>query len=116
MTKRNGIDRRGVGAGLIAAGALAMSRPAQAAAPTHDEVVKKFAALPDWTGIWMSVGTTLFEQSAGARSLNANDPNAGWDGKINGKIADMDVYVYIVELYCDNANIVPYKGNVALIR
>jgi gliding motility-associated-like protein len=57
-------------------------------------------------------GQTVFEK----RDFNANDPNAGWDGKINGKIADMDVYVYIVELYCDNANIVPYKGNVALIR
>ncbi|AEW00739.1 hypothetical protein A4D02_12335 [Niastella koreensis] len=57
-------------------------------------------------------GQTVFEK----HDFNANDPNAGWDGKINGKIADMDVYVYIVELYCDNANIVPYKGNVALIR
>jgi len=70
------VDRRHVGAGLIAAGALAASRPAYAAAPTHDDMVKKFAALPDWTGIWMGVGTTLFDQSAGARSLNANDPNA----------------------------------------
>ena len=36
--------------------------------------------------------------------------------EINGKIADMDVYVYIVDIICDNSNIVPYKGNVALIR
>ena len=57
-------------------------------------------------------GQTVFEK----RDFMANDQNAGWDGKINGKIADMDVYVYIVEMYCDNANIVPYKGNVALIR
>jgi gliding motility-associated-like protein len=57
-------------------------------------------------------GQTVFEK----RDFMANDAGAGWDGKINGKIADMDVYVYIVEMYCDNANIVPYKGNVALIR
>jgi gliding motility-associated-like protein len=57
-------------------------------------------------------GQTVFEK----HDFNANDPNAGWDGKINGKVADMDVYVYIVEMYCDNAGIVPYKGNVALIR
>jgi len=57
-------------------------------------------------------GQAVYEK----RDFMANDAAAGWDGKINGKIADMDVYVYIVEMYCDNANIVPYKGNVALIR
>ena len=57
-------------------------------------------------------GQAVFEK----RDFMANDPNAGWDGKINGKTADLDVYVYIVEMYCDNSNIVPYKGNVALIR
>jgi gliding motility-associated-like protein len=57
-------------------------------------------------------GQTVFEK----RDFMANDAAAGWDGKINGKLADLDVYVYIVELYCDNSNIVPYKGNVALIR
>lgn len=50
------------------------------------------------------------------RNFMANDQSAGWDGKINGKIADMDVYVYIVDIICDNSNIVPYKGNVALVR
>jgi gliding motility-associated-like protein len=57
-------------------------------------------------------GQLVFEK----RNFMANDPAAGWDGKVNGKIADMDVYVYIVDIICDNSNIVPYKGNVALIR
>jgi gliding motility-associated-like protein len=57
-------------------------------------------------------GQAVFEK----RDFMANDPAAGWDGKINGKPADMDVYVYIVEIVCDNSSIVPYKGNVALIR
>jgi gliding motility-associated-like protein len=57
-------------------------------------------------------GQLVFEK----RNFMANDPAAGWDGKINGKPADMDVYVYIVDIICDNSNIVPYKGNVALIR
>ncbi|HEX6429326.1 MAG TPA: PKD domain-containing protein [Niastella sp.] len=57
-------------------------------------------------------GQLVFEK----RNFMANDQAAGWDGKINGKIADMDVYVYIVDIICDNSNIVPYKGNVALIR
>ncbi|OQP49411.1 PKD domain-containing protein [Niastella populi] len=57
-------------------------------------------------------GQQVFEK----RNFNANDAAAGWDGKINGKVADMDVYVYIVDIICDNSTIVPYKGNVALIR
>ena len=57
-------------------------------------------------------GQLVFEK----RNFMANDQSAGWDGKVNGKLADMDVYVYIVDIICDNSNIVPYKGNVALVR
>lgn len=74
MSRKDLPDRRAVGTGLIAAGALAVAGLARAAEPTHDEVVKKFAALPDWTGVWMGTGT-LFEQKAGAASPNGN-PNA----------------------------------------
>src|SRR5258707_6395472 len=76
MTKDGRPNRRAIGAGLIAAGALAVSRPAQSAEPSAADKAKAFAALPDWTGVWMGVGTTLFEQKAGAASLNANNPNA----------------------------------------
>ncbi len=74
MTNSDFPNRRNIGAGLIAASAFAATRPAQAAAPTHDDVVKKFAALPDWTGVWTGTGT-LFDQKDGARSPNGN-PNA----------------------------------------
>jgi len=76
MTKDGHPNRRAISAGLIAAGAFAVSRPAQSAAPSATDKAKAFAALPDWTGVWMGVGTTLFEQKAGAASLNANNPNA----------------------------------------
>ena len=76
MTKDGLPNRRAISAGLIAAGALAVSRPAKSAAPSAADKAKAFAALPDWTGVWMGVGTTLFEQKAGAASLNANNPNA----------------------------------------
>ena len=76
MTKDGHLSRRAISAGLIAAGALAVSRPAQSAEPSAADKAKAFAALPDWTGVWMGVGTTLFEQKAGAASLNANNPNA----------------------------------------
>jgi len=77
MTKDGHPNRRAISAGLIAAGAFAASRPAHsAAAPSAADKAKAFTALPDWTGVWMGVGTTLFEQKAGAASLNANNPNA----------------------------------------
>jgi gliding motility-associated-like protein len=48
----------------------------------------------------------------------ANDrtPTGGWDGNYKGKPASADVYVYIIEFVCENAAIVPVKGNVALVR
>jgi len=45
-----------------------------------------------------------------------NDPAAGWDGTINGKPAPIDVYIYTIDIICDNSQLVPYHGNVALIR
>lgn len=57
-------------------------------------------------------GQTVFER----KNFAANDQTAGWNGMINGKPADPDVYVYVVELICENATIIPYRGNVALIR
>jgi hypothetical protein len=76
MTKESLPHRRAVGAGLIATAAFAVAGPARAAEQSPADKGRAFAALPDWTGIWMGVGTTLFEQRDGARSLNANDPNA----------------------------------------
>jgi hypothetical protein len=76
MTKDGHPNRRAISAGLIAAGAFAVSRTAQSAEPSAADKAKAFAALPDWTGVWMGIGTTLFEQKAGAASLNANNPNA----------------------------------------
>lgn len=48
----------------------------------------------------------------------ANDrtPTGGWDGTYKGKPASADVYIYIIEFVCENAAIVPVKGNVALVR
>ncbi len=57
-------------------------------------------------------GQVVFEK----KDFAANDPSAGWDGTINGKPGPVDVYVYTVEVICDNSQIVPYHGNVALIR
>ncbi|HEX6426692.1 MAG TPA: PKD domain-containing protein, partial [Niastella sp.] len=59
-------------------------------------------------------GEMVFERM----NFLANDrtPTGGWDGTFKGKPASADVYVYIIEFVCDNAAIVPVKGNVALVR
>jgi gliding motility-associated-like protein len=59
-------------------------------------------------------GELVFER----RNFMANDrsPSGGWDGTYKGKPASADVYVYMVEFICENAMIIPVKGNVTLIR
>jgi gliding motility-associated-like protein len=59
-------------------------------------------------------GQMVFEKM----NFLANDrtPTGGWDGTFKGKPASPDVYVYIIEFVCENASIVPVKGNVALVR
>jgi len=49
-------------------------------------------------------------------SLDANDASKGWDGMIRGKLASQDVYVYTIDVICENNFVFSRKGNVALIR
>jgi hypothetical protein len=46
----------------------------------------------------------------------ANDVNAGWNGDFKGSRLTPDVYVYVVDVVCDNSTIFTLKGNVTLIR
>lgn len=62
--------------------------------------------------IFNRMGQMIFEK----RNFSANDPSMGWNGTYNGKKAEMDTYVYIIEMICENSVIIPYKGNVTLIR
>jgi hypothetical protein len=41
---------------------------------------------------------------------------SGWDGRYKGKMASPDVYIYQVEVLCENAELIRYEGNVALIQ
>ncbi|HRP57997.1 PKD domain-containing protein [Agriterribacter sp.] len=50
------------------------------------------------------------------RNFSANDPTKGWDGKAGSRPVPPDVYVYMIEFVCENAQIIPMKGNVTLIR
>jgi gliding motility-associated-like protein len=57
-------------------------------------------------------GEIVFERS----NFNANDVSAGWDGAYKGKNLQPDVFVYTLEVVCDNNTNLVFKGNIALIR
>ena len=50
------------------------------------------------------------------RDFPANAQNMGWDGNFNGRPAPSDAYVYIVEVICENAQVVAIHGSVTLVR
>jgi gliding motility-associated-like protein len=45
-----------------------------------------------------------------------NDASAGWNGTYNGAKPVPDVYIYQMEVWCDNSTIVKFEGNIALIQ
>jgi gliding motility-associated-like protein len=57
-------------------------------------------------------GEVVFEKT----NFPVNDPLYGWDGKFKGNKPIPDVYVYQVEVFCDNSQIIHFDGNIALIQ
>lgn len=45
-----------------------------------------------------------------------NDATKGWDGTYKGAKLSSDVYVYSMEILCDNSQVIPLKGNITLLR
>lgn len=57
-------------------------------------------------------GEVVFEQT----NFPINNSMYGWDGKYKGLKALPDVYVYQVEIFCENSEIIRFNGNIALIQ
>ena len=57
-------------------------------------------------------GQIVFEQ----KDFPVNSIQHGWNGKMQGRKPHPDVYVYQVEVYCDNGELINLAGNVALIQ
>jgi len=57
-------------------------------------------------------GKVVFEK----HNFSPNDISAGWDGTVNGKLADTGVYVYMVNVVCENGFTYNKKGNVTLLQ
>ena len=57
-------------------------------------------------------GALLFERE----NIVPNDPTNGWDGSFQGSLPLPDVYVYIVEVVCENGKTINKKGSVTVVR
>jgi gliding motility-associated-like protein len=57
-------------------------------------------------------GQLIFER----KDFPANTASNGWNGTSNGKPAPADVYVYIIEVVCNNAQVIALRGDVTLVR
>jgi gliding motility-associated-like protein len=57
-------------------------------------------------------GEMVFEKS----DAQANDVTSGWNGMYKGNLQAPDVFVYTVEVLCENNTTLIYKGNVTLIH
>ncbi|MEO6489515.1 MAG: PKD domain-containing protein [Ferruginibacter sp.] len=57
-------------------------------------------------------GEVVYEKS----NFKPNDSSAGWNGIYKGQPLNTDVYVYVIDIMCDNNTVLTYKGNIALIK
>ena len=57
-------------------------------------------------------GEIVFERY----DMPINVASVGWDGTWKGKKANADVYIYQLEIYCKNGELISYNGNITLIR
>lgn len=56
-------------------------------------------------------GEVVFEKM----NFPVNDERSGWDGTFKGKKAQADVYVYQMEFFCENGELIKLSGDIALI-
>jgi gliding motility-associated-like protein len=49
-------------------------------------------------------------------NIRANDASQGWDGTFKGTALNPDVYVYMVDVVCENNSVLTLKGDVMLVR
>ncbi len=86
--------------------------------PNGDGVNDKF--YPRGTGLFRIKSMRIFNrwgQVVYERSgFMPNDASAGWDGTFKSTKINPDVYVYTIEIYCDNNSVLSYKGNITLIQ
>ncbi len=75
---------------------------------------------PRGTGVFRIKSLTVFNRWGeivfDKKDFAPNDRSAGWNGTYKGQPASGDVYIYMMEVLCENNSVVPAKGNVTLLR
>jgi gliding motility-associated-like protein len=69
------------------------------------KVIKSFRIFNRW-------GEVVFEKM----NFQPGDPAYAWDGKVRGKPATPDVFVYICEVICDKGVPSFFKGNITILK
>ncbi len=86
--------------------------------PNGDGMNDKF--FPHGTGVFNIKSLRVFNRWGEVvyerMNFTANDESAGWDGTYKGAPLSSDVYVYMLEIICENNSVIPFKGNVTLLR
>jgi gliding motility-associated-like protein len=67
--------------------------------------IKNFRVYTRW-------GQLLYEK----KTLDANDAAQGWNGTSAGVKMQPDVYVYMLDVICENSVVFPVKGSITLIH
>lgn len=62
--------------------------------------------------IFNRIGQTVFQKN----NFAADTESEGWDGTYKGQKLSSDVYIYIIEIICNNGAIVSFKGDVTLLN
>ena len=57
-------------------------------------------------------GEVVFEKT----NFDANNAAYGWDGTSKGQKVNPDVFVYTLEVVCDNGSVLTYRGNISLVK
>jgi gliding motility-associated-like protein len=69
------------------------------------KIIKSFRIFSRW-------GELVFEKS----NFSPGDKSSGWDGRIRGKLASPDVFVYVCEAVCEKGTPAIFKGNTAVLK
>ncbi len=86
--------------------------------PNHDGMNDRF--YPRGKGLFVVKSLRIFnrwgQEVFVKLNFAANAAADGWDGTFQGQDATAGVYVYIMEVICENNTVVSMKGNIALLR
>lgn len=86
--------------------------------PNNDGVNDWF--YPRGTGLFKIQSMRIFnrwgEMVFQKNNLFPNDQASGWNGRYNGRLQTPDVYTYIIDIICENSEVLSYKGNITLIQ